>query len=502
MKKVLIIDKETFSRNTLKDSISGEHIVIEAASEPEAISLAFTQQPDLILLDMEMSDEDGPDICVQLKESPSTKYIPLIILSSYEQKKDIINCLHAGAEDYMIKPINTSVLLARIDAHLRTKNYYTDLDNRDLLMLLELMEIISVTRNPRRILSVIVEKMVQAIDVSRCSIISISEGGDLVVKASSDLPPHQEIVLDLRKYPEIEKALSTQRPVVLQDINNNPLMESVKENIKGLSDSEIFVVPIVKKQNIIGTFFLRTSSPVKGGITERIFKLCQVVANICGNALENAVLFESIQSTKELLEDLAVRDGLTGLYNHQYYHTRFEEEFSRAKRYNTGLACIFIDIDDFKRVNDRHGHPTGDLVIKQIAGLIKRVLRKSDVAARYGGEEFAILLTNTDNNGAVLFARRMLKLIEELSIQQLKGDQVTASMGVATYPNKNVSCYEDLLHSADRAMYQAKRSGKNQVFQAEIVADLEDTLPATCSPLPVRGLTHPSIYGKRGGLPL
>ncbi len=450
----------------MKGSLNSEHIVIEASNAAEAIASCQTEPPDLILLDMEMPDQQGSSICLKLKEANETKYIPLILLSLHSETQDIIDGLHAGADDYIMKPIDAIELLARIDAHLRARNYYTDLDNRDLLLLLELTEIISVTRNPRKILNIIVEKMAKAIDVSRCSILCITDEGDLIVKASSDLPENQEIILDLGKYPEIEKAMTTRRPVVLQDIGSNPLMQPVREKIKGLSDNAIFVVPIIKKQHVIGSFFLRTSSPLKGGITERIVKLCQVIANISGNALENAVLFETIHSSKKLLEDLVIRDSMTGLYSHQYCHTRMEEEFSRARRYDTALSCVFIDIDDFKQVNDICGHLMGDVVIKKIANLIRQALRKSDVAFRYGGEEFAILLPNTDSSGANIFACRMGELVRKLSVEKLEGKQVTASIGVATYSDKNMVCYEDLLQRADQAMYEAKQSGKDRVCLA------------------------------------
>jgi len=392
------------------------------------------------------------------------------LLPDKRQRKDIAIGLHAGADDYMAKPVNVNELVTRIDTHLRTKNYYADLDKKDLLMLLELTEVVSVIRNPARILKIIVDKMVQVIDVSRCSVISLNDEGELIVLASSDLAAGQEIKLALHKYPEIESALVTQRPVVLQDIRNSSIMESVKDEIKGLTDKAIFVVPIIKKQLVIGTFFLRTASPLKRGITERVFKLCQIVANTTGNALENAVLFEAMQYSKDLLEDKALRDSLTKLYNHQHFHSRFEDEFSRAQRYGQPLSCVFVDIDNFKSINDRFGHITGDIVLKQIGRMIKKMLRKSDIAARYGGEEFAVLLPNTTYGGASEFAERLKCQVRELNIKQIKGQLMTVSIGIATYQQDNVPSYEDLLHFADKAMYQAKQSGKDRICQAVIAA--------------------------------
>jgi len=464
MKKILIIEGAHYVRALLEGGLEEGYHVFVAASGTEAMNLAQQQPLDLILLDMDMPDGYGAEICSFLKETNVTKYIPLILLSSCSQKKEIINGLHAGADDYLTKPICGSELLARVDAHLRTKDYYADLEKDDLLMLLELTEVISVIRNPKRILTIIVEKMVAAFDVSRCSIIGLNDSGELVVKVSSDLPENQEMKIDLGKYPEIEKALSTQRPVVLQDIRTDPLMAPVRDKIQGLSDNAIFVVPIIKKQNVIGTFFLRTASPVKEWVSSRIFKLCQLVANIAGNALENAVIFEAMHSQRKLLEELALRDSLTGLYNHQHFHTRLEEEFYRAQRYGLPLSCVFADIDCFKHINDRYGHVTGDVVLKQIGKLIDKILRKSDIAARYGGEEFAVLMPNTIRRGAGNFARRLEKMIGELSIQQMKGKRISISVGVATYNGENELSFQGLLQQADEAMYSAKKAKKQKGF--------------------------------------
>jgi two-component system cell cycle response regulator len=206
----------------------------------------------------------------------------------------------------------------------------------------------------------------------------------------------------------------------------------------------------------------RFVSLTKKWVSTRIFKLCQLVASLSGNALENAVIFEAMHSQRKLLEELAFRDSLTGLYNHQHFHTRLEEEFYRAQRYTLPLSCVFADIDNFKHINDNYGHVTGDVVLKQIGILIDNILRKSDIAARYGGEEFAVLLPNTTRPGASDFARRLEKEIGKLTIQQLKGRKISISVGVATYHGGNIASFQDLVQQADEAMYAAKQAKKTK----------------------------------------
>ena len=363
-----------------------------------------------------------------------------------------------------------SELAMRVSMHLRTKDDYKDLDKEDLLMLLEMTEVISETRNPKRILKIIVDKIAQDPEVCRCSIISLTEEGGLVVLASSDLQENQEIKLDLHKYPEIRKALVTQRPVVLQDISNSPIMDSVKDKVEFLAEKAVLVVPIIKKQNVIGTFFLRAGSLFKGGITERVFKLCQIIANTMGNAIQNAVVFSEVQNANDLLEEQVIRDSLTMLFNHQHFHRRFQDEFSRAQRYEQPLSCVFIDIDNFKSVNDEYGHIWGDVVLKKIGRILEKMLRKSDIAARYGGEEFTVLLPNTNYQGASEFAHRLLSEVREINIPKLKGRQITVSIGISTYQDNNIASYEALLQLADEAMYQAKKLGKDRVWHAIIAA--------------------------------
>lgn len=464
--RILIVDDESFFRTILKDALVENYDIIEGKDGDEAIALALGHQPNLIIMDVEMPGKSGVEACRALKNMDETAAIPLVLVSARSKKDDLIFGLKAGADDYITKPMNIPEVIARVDAHLRTRDYYSDLEHKDLLFLLELSENIAAIRNPMTILRLIVKKMAEIVDLTRCSIISINDKNEAFVKASNDLQKDAEIKLELSRYPEIKKSLESRQAIIVNDVKNDPLMDSVRQYINELDYNSIVVIPIIKKESVIGTFFLRTSSSLRGGITVRIRKLCQLVANISANALENAILFESMKTAQEYFEEMSIRDGLTKLYNHRYFYNRLEEEFSRATRYGTPLSLIFFDIDNFKNINDAFGHTTGDSVLLQVGQLMKKVARESDIAARYGGEEFALLLPNTMATGAVDVGKRLCSIIRENQFTSLDGERITISAGISTYSKGNLQSYEQLVKLADQAMYLAKKQGKDQIIQS------------------------------------
>ncbi|HET8644643.1 MAG TPA: GGDEF domain-containing protein, partial [Vicinamibacteria bacterium] len=175
--------------------------------------------------------------------------------------------------------------------------------------------------------------------------------------------------------------------------------------------------------------------------------------------MQNSRLFERVQQ-------LAIRDSLTEVFNHRYAVDLVQQEVARVARYREGaMSVLMMDIDHFKAVNDRLGHLAGDVVLRDIARLLREGLREVDSVGRYGGEEFVVILPETRPPDALHTAERLREQVERHVFEA--GDhsiRVTVSVGVASFPSEGVDSAATLLSAADRALYRAKENGRNRVM--------------------------------------
>jgi diguanylate cyclase (GGDEF)-like protein len=172
------------------------------------------------------------------------------------------------------------------------------------------------------------------------------------------------------------------------------------------------------------------------------------------------------------LEQLAITDGLTGLYNHRYFHERLAKEVARGERSSLPLSLLMIDVDHFKHYNDLHGHPAGDAVLRDVAQLLVEGRRINDAVARYGGEEFAVLLVDTPKAAGQQVAEQIRRRVEEWNFAEgnaQPGGRLTISVGVATAPDDALESAA-LVQAADTALYLAKNAGRNRVESGVPVA--------------------------------
>ena len=245
------------------------------------------------------------------------------------------------------------------------------------------------------------------------------------------------------------------------DCKDEKIIE-VTKNLKEklfLSDGKILAIPLVTERKIVGALVAKsTGNKINIKDSEYLEQLSNQIA----------ITINRANAYAEILKH-ATLDALTGFYNRRQLEERIKQEVSNAKRQHAPLCGIMTDIDYFKNVNDTYGHAVGDLVLKTIAKVIRGQLREYDIAGRYGGEEFSILLPFTKINEAQMVAERLRQTIENKVINiskiapesEQKEIKITLSLGI--YEIKENDSEEDLIKKADKALYQAKNTGRNKV---------------------------------------
>ncbi|MBI5561022.1 MAG: diguanylate cyclase [Deltaproteobacteria bacterium] len=468
--KILIIDDDNLTSVMVEAMLrSYDFQTRRAPNGTKGIEAARQWRPDLILLDIVMPDVDGLTVCEAIRGVEFSQRPSVIITSSKGDKKMIAEALHRGADDFIVKPADELELIARISAQLRIAGLLkeSEEDRRNTETILAITEAMGTTLDSTEILDIIVKKVAECVGAVRCSIVLLKTRDEGYVLVSHEDPKVRDLKIDLKKYPEILEVIRTKTPLVVEDMASHPLMNPVREWIRKLEFMSVLVIPIVFNEKVLGTLFLRARRKDRG-FTGKEVEFCRIIANSSYHALKNAKLFEEATKEKNRLGELATRDPLTSLYNHNFFYTRLEEEVERAMRYSTHLSLIMMDVDDFKRINDTYGHRTGDRVLKEVAALIQKSVRKVDMVARYGGEEFAVVMPQTPLDGASEEAERIRRLISGHSYGDvenggLRDEEITVSLGVAAYPHKKIESAGDLVNQADRALYEAKNSGKNCV---------------------------------------
>ncbi len=230
--------------------------------------------------------------------------------------------------------------------------------------------------------------------------------------------------------------------------------DKVKEFLKEAKMKSYILVPLVSKQTHFGSLIVFSS---RENISNSELNFLSLFAKQIELAITIADLFQAVK-------EQAITDGMTGLYNRRYFEEYIKKEAIRAMRQNQKFTVIGLDLDHLKQINDTYGHNYGDIAIKAIAEVLKSNARSIDIAARMGGEEFNLILPGVDIEGGCIAAERIRKAIESVELEKI--GRITASLGVATYPDQSDDIQE-LLELTDQAMYESKRNGRNRVSIAK-----------------------------------
>ncbi len=313
----------------------------------------------------------------------------------------------------------------------------------------------------KRLLNTILDKALETIDAEKGSLMLYDFADNVlqvkVVYGLADKKIEEDInsgVIEcakIRAGEGIAGAVFSNKKSVISNLGqNDPRFKNFKYSNTNVNS--LLCVPLIAKGEAIGVVNISNKK------NNRLFnkqdlEFMEALANQAAIAIDNAKLYE-----------LATKDGLTKLYTHRHFFTMLDTELKRASRYSHVMSVIMIDIDDFKAINDTYGHAVGDKVLREVANIVSKTVRKIDMPARYGGEEFAVILPETNGMDATVIAHRLRKRIEDLEIFTNDGTlvKVTISVGIASFPDAS----EDeltLMDFADKALYESKHHGKNCV---------------------------------------
>jgi two-component system cell cycle response regulator len=449
--RVLIVDDIAANVRLLQAKLEADYYEVLTASDGHAaIEMAIAQQPDIILLDVMMPEIDGYEVCRQLKQHAETRHIPIILITALDGREDRLSGLEAGADDFLTKPVDDVVLMARLQALVRLKQMVDDLRSREStsrragLIDQELYDrqisatgnvliLDDNTRQAERLMLQLGEDHRCAYETDPAKALKIAAGRvDLVV-----LNLTAKAFDALRWVAQLRTNEATRQRPVLAIINADERKAMLKALELGVND----VVP-----RPIDMLELRARAKT------------QIKRKRYGDFLRN---------TLDRSLELAITDPLTNLNNRRFLDHHLNLAMARHIR-GAGedvVSVLMLDIDFFKRVNDTYGHDAGDEVIREFARRLSLNVRAIDMPCRFGGEEFVVLMPGTDQPDALHIAERVRSQVADIPFVLTDGRSldVTVSVGVATSRGLGDSP-EGLLKRADEGVYEAKQSGRNRVI--------------------------------------
>ncbi|HEY3288374.1 MAG TPA: diguanylate cyclase [Gemmatimonadaceae bacterium] len=484
--RVLVVDDDEGVRRSLATALGDVGCVVREATDAASMRLLLTEwEPTLLLLDASLPDGEGTQLLQELKAGNGTRELPVILLASRLPDELTELALGLGAADVLRKPFRPRELVARVQAQLRLhallrttqaallsaedelNRVREDSENRRKLV--DILHEVTGDLSSDEIYHILARRVARALSLSRCSVILARPGDKVgVVATAFDNPAIRNWEINLDAYPEIRAALEHGHPVLVEDLHTSPLYEDLRRewaaNGTQVPIRSVIALPFTLGKVQAGVFFLRrmVNEPP---LTNEDVEFADSVIKAAVAAIHRAQVIETTKADNARLEVLAHTDPLTQVLNRRALTVRLASELERARRYDSVLTLLMVDLDHFKNVNDTYGHLVGDEVLREVATLLQNEVRSVDVVARYGGEEFVVVLPETSLVGATTFAERIR---EHVAATPFAGSLVeplhlTASIGVSSYPSATITTVDDLFARADEALYRAKADGRNRV---------------------------------------
>lgn len=443
--------------------------VVTAIGGPALFDRLEQEEYELLVVDVGSADAGRMDRLATVRNDSRYQDTPIFILADKDFDTARLESFGLSTTDVAHRPYRIRELLTRLKAHLRIGRELnrSRSEARTRTEMLAILKEVTAALSPEKIYQVLVRRVAQGLHVGRCSVVLAAPGNkEGTVVAAYENPTLRDLRVDIARYPEIVRALETGQTVLVGNVDDDPMYQDVRSTwgigAVGQQTRSVIALPFALHGRLAGVFFLRTTSD-DPPLNELDLGFAEQVIEAAVTALEKAYEIERAGDGQAQLRVLADTDPLTGCANRRVLDECLKAELERARRYDQVVTVVLLDVDEFKRVNDTHGHIMGDRVLKQLAVILRRELRTMDFLARFGGEEFVIVLPETGGTGARILADRILRRVQQHNF----GDAavavwVTLSAGIATFPDDRAADEELLLKLADENMYKAKRAGRNR----------------------------------------
>lgn len=454
---ILIVDDELRNIKLMTAILSVEpYEILQALNGEQALVMIEKNKVDLILLDVMMPGINGFEVTQLVKTNPATKHIPIILVTALDGRENKQKAMEVGADEFLTKPVNKIEVITRTKSILQLKQCQEQLNARinigeKLIVPQQIISPETQEENKRETSHqtvLLIEddnqqaKLIKSLVATEPYNFMVSSSGEEAIRigqqAKVDL-----ILLDLMlpgmsgyDVCDYYKSKEATRNIQIVAITSLSDLESrIKCIDKGVDD--YLVKPVNSKE-----------------IKSRINVL-----------LKKKLYLDQLQAHHKEVLNLAIIDGLTGLYNQTYLKNYLQLEIERSQERGYLVALLMFDLDNFKKYNDMLGHPAGDIILKKFGDLIKLNIREIDLPARYGGEEFAVVMPYSSKQNAVKTAEKIRAALQSSSIvedEKNRVDKITTSIGIALCPKQAITV-DGLIEKADYMLYHAKKTGKNKI---------------------------------------
>lgn len=407
----------------------------------EVLAQVEAVRPDLLLV--ETGDaEAGLRLLAWVKSDDRFEDLPVLVLTPFFPEEGARQALGLAESDFVTKPYQVRDILARVRAHVRASRERDRVraEARSRSEIVEIMRAITGALSPDEIYQVLVRRVAQGLGISRCSILLKGDTPDTgIVVAAYENPTLRNLAVDLSRYPELRRAFETGQVVLSDSVASDPLFAATRAEWqregKDVKTTSALAIPFTMRGERAGVFFLRTSG--------RDMVLNQLDVQFAEQAIRSAVItIEKAYELQEAVEGerhlraLAETDPLTGLLTARALESRLTREIEQAATTGSVLSCLILRIEGFAGINATRGHQVGDLVLKQVAGLLTREQRAIDAVGRLGTADFCLMLPLTGEAGARLLADRLLQRIAGFAFGSPNQPlPVAVAIGMGTWPD-------------------------------------------------------------------